>query len=354
MKKSNSGGPDDECLSDQQELCHRSSDSQNKHICEDITASEPSVKQPKKRGPKKKPLTKEREVRLKNRRVRANARERSRMHGLNHALEALRRHVPNFSATQRLSKIETLRLAKNYIRTLSELLIREIPPTPLEMAFTLTEGLSQNTSNLIASTLQVSPRALIHLQRQSGSSSYEVNFSSDWNTGSPSVLVPHGLGTPDYTISNNNSASISIPMPISPKGLFDATPNVSIPPALSLDRLPNNNHSFPFSPHNFETVTPNSVIPLEDNSSPGELDQKRLYEWNAPCSYPFSQNPTSNLLTNSQYSILFPEIAPPLSSSSYPGTSIYYAQPGRFSVPNVCPEPISNPYAVTSQVSLLK
>ncbi|OON21268.1 Helix-loop-helix DNA-binding domain protein, partial [Opisthorchis viverrini] len=125
------------------------------------------VKQPKKRGPKKKPLTKEREVRLKTRRVRANARERSRMHGLNHALELLRRHVPTFSATQRLSKIETLRLAKNYIHALSELLQRSEPPSPLELAFTLTEGLSQNTSNLIATKLQISPRALIQFQRKS-------------------------------------------------------------------------------------------------------------------------------------------------------------------------------------------
>ncbi|VEL16563.1 unnamed protein product [Protopolystoma xenopodis] len=39
------------------------------------------VRMPKKRGPKKKPLTKEREVRLRIRRVRANTRERNRMHG---------------------------------------------------------------------------------------------------------------------------------------------------------------------------------------------------------------------------------------------------------------------------------
>ncbi|CAH8640511.1 unnamed protein product [Schistosoma rodhaini] len=130
------------------------------------------VKQPKKRGPKKKPLTKERETRLKNRRIRANARERSRMHGLNHALELLRRHIPTFSTTQRLSKIETLRLAKNYIKTLSELLLMNKTPTPLEMAINLTEGLSQNTSNLIANTLQINPRILIQLQRQQQSSSF--------------------------------------------------------------------------------------------------------------------------------------------------------------------------------------
>uniref|UniRef100_A0A095BVU4 Neurogenic differentiation factor 1 n=1 Tax=Schistosoma haematobium TaxID=6185 RepID=A0A095BVU4_SCHHA len=132
------------------------------HLLYDTTLT--SMKQPKKRGPKKKPLTKERETRLKNRRIRANARERSRMHGLNHALELLRRHVPTFSTTQRLSKIETLRLAKNYIKTLSELLLMNKTPTPLEMALNLTDGLSQNTTNLIANTLQINPRILIQLQ----------------------------------------------------------------------------------------------------------------------------------------------------------------------------------------------
>ncbi|RTG81738.1 uncharacterized protein DC041_0003722, partial [Schistosoma bovis] len=138
------------------------------HLLYDTTIT--SMKQPKKRGPKKKPLTKERETRLKNRRIRANARERSRMHGLNHALELLRRHVPTFSTTQRLSKIETLRLAKNYIKTLSELLLMNKTPTPLEMALNLTDGLSQNTTNLIANTLQINPRILIQLQRQQSSS----------------------------------------------------------------------------------------------------------------------------------------------------------------------------------------
>ncbi|CAH8866419.1 unnamed protein product [Trichobilharzia szidati] len=162
---------------------------------ESITPTNTPVTQPKKRGPKKKPLTKEREARLKNRRVRANARERSRMHGLNHALELLRRHVPTFSTSQRLSKIETLRLAKNYIRTLSQLLIANQPPTPLEMALNLTEGLSQNTSNLIANTLQVNPRVLIQVQREN---SYP-QMNSESNT----------LDSTDY--SHENARTLNTP-----------------------------------------------------------------------------------------------------------------------------------------------
>ncbi|KAJ8416928.1 hypothetical protein AAFF_G00328060 [Aldrovandia affinis] len=79
---------------------------------------------PKRRGPKKKKMTKARLQRFKQRRMKANTRERNRMHGLNDALESLRKVVPCYSKTQKLSKIETLRLAKNYIWALSE------PETP--------------------------------------------------------------------------------------------------------------------------------------------------------------------------------------------------------------------------------
>lgn len=119
------------------------------------------VKVPKKRGPKKKQMTKERAVKLKVRRTRANARERNRMHGLNQALEILRKHVPCFSQTQKLSKIETLRIARNYIIALSETLQNGVKPEPVVFARTLTQGLSQNTTNLVAGSLQVNPRSLM-------------------------------------------------------------------------------------------------------------------------------------------------------------------------------------------------
>jgi len=116
---------------------------------------------PKKRGPKKKRMTKARIVKLKQRRVNANARERSRMHGLNDALEQLRRHVPcGYSRAQRLSKIETLRCASNYIEVMAEILSSGVKPTPVMFANALSRGLSQNTINLIAGSLQLNPRLL--------------------------------------------------------------------------------------------------------------------------------------------------------------------------------------------------
>ncbi|MEE6479345.1 hypothetical protein FKM82_012225 [Ascaphus truei] len=58
----------------------------------------------------------------KTRRVKANDRERSRMHNLNSALDELRSILPSFPDDTKLTKIETLRLAHNYIWALSETL----------------------------------------------------------------------------------------------------------------------------------------------------------------------------------------------------------------------------------------
>lgn len=121
---------------------------------------------PKRRGPKKKKMTKARLQRFKIRRMKANARERNRMHGLNDALESLRKVVPCYSKTQKLSKIETLRLAKNYIWALSEILRSGKAPDLMSFVQALCKGLSQPTTNLVAGCLQLNPRTF--LPEQSG------------------------------------------------------------------------------------------------------------------------------------------------------------------------------------------
>lgn len=55
------------------------------------------------------------------RRVKANDRERNRMHTLNEALEKLRVVLPTFPEDTKLTKIETLRFAHNYIFSLVQL-----------------------------------------------------------------------------------------------------------------------------------------------------------------------------------------------------------------------------------------
>jgi hypothetical protein len=62
-------------------------------------------------------------IRLKRtRRVKANDRERNRMHMLNDALDRLRTVLPTFPEETKLTKIETLRFAHNYIFALSQTL----------------------------------------------------------------------------------------------------------------------------------------------------------------------------------------------------------------------------------------
>uniref|UniRef100_A0A8B9CGI8 Atonal bHLH transcription factor 1 n=1 Tax=Anser brachyrhynchus TaxID=132585 RepID=A0A8B9CGI8_9AVES len=51
----------------------------------------------------------------KQRRLAANARERRRMHGLNHAFDQLRNVIPSFNNDKKLSKYETLQMAQIYI-----------------------------------------------------------------------------------------------------------------------------------------------------------------------------------------------------------------------------------------------
>ncbi|XP_021251161.1 protein atonal homolog 1, partial [Numida meleagris] len=66
----------------------------------------------------------------KQRRLAANARERRRMHGLNHAFDQLRNVIPSFNNDKKLSKYETLQMAQIYISALAELL--HGPPAPPE------------------------------------------------------------------------------------------------------------------------------------------------------------------------------------------------------------------------------
>lgn len=71
---------------------------------------------PKRVGRKRKGINaRERNIR----RLESNERERLRMHNLNGAFQELRTVIPHVEAQQKLSKIETLNLAKNYIMALT-------------------------------------------------------------------------------------------------------------------------------------------------------------------------------------------------------------------------------------------
>ena len=56
------------------------------------------------------------------RRLESNERERQRMHSLNDAFGELKEVIPHVNVGRRLSKIETLKLAKNYIKALTNVI----------------------------------------------------------------------------------------------------------------------------------------------------------------------------------------------------------------------------------------
>ena len=56
------------------------------------------------------------------RRIESNERERQRMHSLNDAFQDLREVIPHINLDRKLSKIETLTLAKNYIKALTNVI----------------------------------------------------------------------------------------------------------------------------------------------------------------------------------------------------------------------------------------
>lgn len=78
----------------------------------------------KKRGPRPKKLTKDEK---RQKRIDANDRERQRMGKLNSAFDNLRHLLPKHGNDRELSKFETIQIAKNYIRSLHELLAQTDP-----------------------------------------------------------------------------------------------------------------------------------------------------------------------------------------------------------------------------------
>lgn len=81
--------------------------------------SERKMKSPKKSAKRRKGVSaRERNMR----RIESNERERQRMHSLNDAFEGLRDVIPHINMERKLSKIETLTLAKNYIKALTNVI----------------------------------------------------------------------------------------------------------------------------------------------------------------------------------------------------------------------------------------
>uniref|UniRef100_A0A3P8RV53 Neurogenic differentiation factor n=1 Tax=Amphiprion percula TaxID=161767 RepID=A0A3P8RV53_AMPPE len=220
---------------------------------EEEEEEEDGENKPKRRGPKKKKMTKARLQRFKVRRMKANARERNRMHGLNDALESLRKVVPCYSKTQKLSKIETLRLAKNYIWALSEILRSGKAPDLMSFVQALCKGLSQPTTNLVAGCLQLNPRTFLPEQTPdlpahlppAGAAAYPGHFSYQ----SPGLTVkgqPYGPLEPFFDgvlVSDGPAFDPPLSPPLSINGNFTSSFKHEAVAAAEYDK------SFSFSVH---------------------------------------------------------------------------------------------------------
>ncbi|XP_070543835.1 neurogenic differentiation factor 6-B-like [Ptychodera flava] len=84
-----------------------------------------------------------------NRRLTINERERTRMRRLNEAMDSLRKVVPHYPSDRKLSKMETLLLAQNYILALTRILqeVKQIGGKPNYNAEALAQSIAQNATN---------------------------------------------------------------------------------------------------------------------------------------------------------------------------------------------------------------
>ncbi|CAB1419155.1 unnamed protein product [Pleuronectes platessa] len=93
----------------------------NKKASEDSSGGSSSSPGPMKRGKKPSPSSSQSYEELQNQRVLANVRERQRTQSLNEAFSSLRKIIPTLPS-DKLSKIQTLKLASRYIDFLCQVL----------------------------------------------------------------------------------------------------------------------------------------------------------------------------------------------------------------------------------------
>jgi class B basic helix-loop-helix protein 8 len=87
------------------------------------------------------------------RRLESNERERQRMHSLNDAFGDLREVIPHIKLDRKLSKIETLTLAKNYIKALTNVICEmrgEKVPYSFDSSSSKTENDEDETESILS------------------------------------------------------------------------------------------------------------------------------------------------------------------------------------------------------------
>lgn len=131
----------------------------------------------------------------KHRRMKANDRERNRMHMLNEALDRLRCVLPTFPEDTKLTKIETLRFAHNYIWALSQTvrMIQQEASSPNSASTSTTSGngVTLNVGSVTVSiggdhgnmiTSSTGSCAMAQQRRLSSIGHHADTQHADWNT----------------------------------------------------------------------------------------------------------------------------------------------------------------------------
>ncbi|CAL2048475.1 unnamed protein product [Caenorhabditis brenneri] len=138
---------------------------------------------------------------LEKQKVKHAIRERTRMHTIGEALDTLRDNIPITTKQHKLSKIETLRLARNYIEALQRMIQTNEQPTPLQYVYTLANGLSPTTTNMLADMCQVNPGLLTQTS--------QLHMSSDFFSPSQHALHFHSSSHPQPDSTTSCSFPIS-------------------------------------------------------------------------------------------------------------------------------------------------
>ena len=142
-----------------------------------------------------------------NRRVKANDRERNRMHSLNEALDTLRAALPCQSDDAKLTKIETLRFAHNYIFALSQTL--KVCELNEKMGFQPDHGMQQSAgSHELPFSLPPSMPSML------GENMYAAMQNSFGNNMMSSMNMQQSQQTPEPIPSPCQAVNVPSPMPV--------------------------------------------------------------------------------------------------------------------------------------------
>jgi len=303
-------------------------------VGEELTNGLP-VKIPKKRGPKKKQMTPARVAKFKLRRIKANARERSRMHGLNEALEILREVMPSFNMVQKLSKIETLRLAFNYIGALSDILAENCQPDNKTFAEKLCIGLSQNTMNSIAQALDVNPRTMNY-----------TDIMKDYNLINDSVVN-------EASVSPKATKKQQQPLAQSEDQLQVFTNNSN-----SINQINANQYQIPVQTYPFTAAY--NTITMNENQNPqffSSQHQISSQHQSSPVTWPVSNYSSNSSINGDSHSsdldyedtLMSVDVMPQLMHSDYSmANSGYYCQKGSEMNGNLMYEPFNSNFMMKS------